>query len=179
MSVAVVRPVCVPSCERSCRASRISSARMVVISAIDSQITTVPALQTSEPGHEGVQTHGPSTPCFRAGVVRRRYERRRPNCLLSTLLHIIPNEVLRVLLQDFVNLVQQFIQIGLDLFTLLGLGRSGLFDFFLLSLSWLALLLLSLWHDYLPRTLTTRAQLGVLRESRNPPTTYRHVPLFL
>src|SRR5205085_5937478 len=86
------------------------------------------------------------------GSHRRRpcWDQACPNCLLSTLLDVVTNEIFRVLFEHFVNFVQQFIELGLDLFALLGRRGRGLFDFFLLALSWLAFLLLSLWHGYLP-----------------------------
>src|SRR3954470_12693866 len=110
---------------------------------------------------------------------QRGTEPRRAICLLSALLHVVTDEVLGVFLEHFVDFVQQFVQFGFDLFALLGRCGGGLFDFFLLALGWLALLLLSLWHGYLPRTSTTPGLRAALQESRNPSTTYRHVPLFL
>src|SRR5205085_10972909 len=103
-----------------------------------------------------------------------------PNCLLSTLLDVVTNEIFRVLFEHFVNFVQQFIELGLDLFALLGRRGRGLFDFFLLALSWLAFLLLSLWHGYLPGTCydsnAASSSAGVAQSSNNV-STWAAVPL--
>ncbi len=54
-----------------------------------------------------------------------RCRARRPEASLSALLHVALHELLRVGLEDLVDLVEEIVELGLELLALLGRGRLG------------------------------------------------------
>src|SRR5207247_78338 len=98
------------------------------------------------------------------------------SCLLTAFLDVRFYEILRVFLEDFVDLVQQVVQFGLDLLALLRL-RWGLFDDLLLARRCCSLLLFSLSHGR--ASLPPRNPAGPAGRpgSNMSPTTHRHALL--